>query len=376
MRNLAMTLALALVASPSLADDNRAVPRGGGSSGGDSSSAGARHHSGGSSSSGSSSSGGSSSGVSSSSSSDDQPLTLAQRRHPRAGTGTGGRYRNYGGGYYYPGGGYYSGYSPWYPWYYPADYAWGPYWGSYYYGYWPYGAYYSGGYSRAYRGSYRSPHSDTGAIRLLVDPEDAKVYVDGYYAGNVDDYDGLLQRLHLSRGRHEIMVKRDGYRTQRYRVYVMAGTSLKIEHDMAKGDGEDPLEDLTGGRGGDGPERRISSDRAGDARADRDDDDQDSGEGEADASPAPRRVRDDAGVEVPSVRGAKVGYLRLNVQPGDASVYVDGEFRGTAKQLGSLELGRGTHRIEIVRPGFRTEQRDVTVDPGQTRELEVELARP
>ena len=33
------------------------------------------------------------------------------------------------------------------------------------------------------------------AIRLLVTPRDASVYVDGYAAGVVDDYDGVFQRL-------------------------------------------------------------------------------------------------------------------------------------------------------------------------------------
>ena len=33
---------------------------------------------------------------------------------------------------------------------------------------------------------------------MLVDPAEARVYVDGYYAGTVDDFDGLFQRLNVS----------------------------------------------------------------------------------------------------------------------------------------------------------------------------------
>jgi hypothetical protein len=70
------------------------------------------------------------------------------------------------------------------------------------------------------------------------------------------------------------------------------------------------------------------------------------------------------------------GRLRLEVLPADASVYVDGQFRGTARQVGELELPPGRHRVEIVRPGFRTDDRDVDVEPGRTRDLRIELQRP
>src|SRR3954463_15414026 len=45
---------------------------------------------------------------------------------------------------------------------------------------------------------------DLTALRLIVKPNDAKVYVDGYYAGIVDDFDGVFQRLHVPAGQHEV----------------------------------------------------------------------------------------------------------------------------------------------------------------------------
>jgi PEGA domain len=348
MRYKAAALALAVAAAPAVAQDH-AVPRGGGSSGGGSSSSGASHNSGGSSSSGSSSGGSSYSGSSGGSSY--SSTGGAERRHPRAGTGTG----RYGSGSYNRGGSYYPGYYPWYPWYYPSSYAWGPYWGSYYYGYWPYGAYYSGGYAR----SYRSSNDDTGAIRVLVDPEDAKVYVDGYYAGKVDDFDGFTQRLYVSRGPHEILLKREGYRSQRYRVYVITGETLKIEYDMSKGQGEETLQDLTGGRG---DIDRYAADPGRTMREDREDDQ------DTDDLPPARPGRDDARIDL-----GTHGRLDLRVWPGDASVYVDGEFRGTGRQLPTLDMTPGSHRIEVVRPGFPTFQREVEIRAGRTEDLQVTL---
>jgi PEGA domain len=67
------------------------------------------------------------------------------------------------------------------------------------------------------------------------------------------------------------------------------------------------------------------------------------------------------------------GRLRLRVQPDDASVYVDGEFRGMARRLGTLRLSPGRHRIEVVRPGFNVVERDVDVSPDAPASLDVEL---
>ena len=41
-------------------------------------------------------------------------------------------------------------------------------------------------------------------MRFDVKPNDASVYVDGYYAGVVDDFDGAFQRLRTAPGGHEI----------------------------------------------------------------------------------------------------------------------------------------------------------------------------
>ena len=72
------------------------------------------------------------------------------------------------------------------------------------------------------------------------------MYVDGYFAGVADDFDGMFQRLHVAPGRHEISLKLAGYKTHRVRLYVGSGGTLELDHEMEKGTGE-TFEDLTGG---------------------------------------------------------------------------------------------------------------------------------
>jgi hypothetical protein len=71
------------------------------------------------------------------------------------------------------------------------------------YGFDPYGEY--GGYGGAYA------QAGTGALRLIVQPTSASVYVDGYYAGIVDDFDGMFQRLSLEPGPHRIEIASPGF---------------------------------------------------------------------------------------------------------------------------------------------------------------------
>jgi hypothetical protein len=70
------------------------------------------------------------------------------------------------------------------------------------------------------------------------------------------------------------------------------------------------------------------------------------------------------------------GRVRLEVRPDDTSVYVDDEFRGTAREARIMSLPPGRHVIEMVRPGFAIERREVTVVSGESQDVLVELQRP
>jgi hypothetical protein len=139
--------------------------------------------------------------------------------------------------YYGPTGlGYYA-YDPW-SWYgYGGWGGWGGYygsnWGGYYGNNWGgyYGGpgYYGGGYGAAYGG----PSGwSIGGVRLKVSPRDAEVYVDGYYAGIVDDFDGIWQQLRLDDGGHRIEVRKPGLAPLTFDVMVQPGRTITYRGDM------------------------------------------------------------------------------------------------------------------------------------------------
>ena len=70
-----------------------------------------------------------------------------------------------------------------------------------------------------------------GGIRIQGAPRNAEVYVDGGYAGIVDDYDGVFQRLDLEPGSHEIEIRTAG-RPMVYDVNVTPGQTVTIHANV------------------------------------------------------------------------------------------------------------------------------------------------
>lgn len=68
---------------------------------------------------------------------------------------------------------------------------------------------------------------------------------------------------------------------------------------------------------------------------------------------------------------ARLGTVTVNVQPPDATVYVDGRSRGTGKT--SLRLSSAPHRIEVKRQGYRPWTRTITPRPGYPQTLSARL---
>ena len=153
--------------------------------------------------------------------------TYSRPREGRPATGTaverrgdsgGGNRGN--GGTVVIGGGYYGGFYPW---------GWGGLGLGGYYGYYdPYG------WDDPYPQSVGYGYGNDGALKLKVTPRQAEVLVDGYFAGAVDDYDGLFQRLRLEAGPHRIEVRLDGYEPLSFEVRIQPDRTVTYRGDMRR----------------------------------------------------------------------------------------------------------------------------------------------
>ena len=223
-------------------------------------------------------------------------------------------------------GGFYGGWGGLYGW---GPYAWGPYG-------WPaFGPYY--GYARGVDPG-MAMIAGVGAIDLNVKPGEAEVWVDGKFVAEAKDLDGYPSYLWLQRGPHHLVIYRGGYQRFEEDVDVQVAMKKDLKVRLEKGDSEPPGQ-------------RPAQTRV---------------EGRPSTNAEPRSHE----------RRREGGEVRLHVRPEDATVYVDGEFRGTGRELRALHLPAGRHRIELARPGFRTLEKDVEVESGHSFDLELELERP
>jgi hypothetical protein len=146
---------------------------------------------------------------------------------------------------YYPGVIYDPYYSSFYnPYYYGGRYSsyWNPYGYGYGLGYFAYDPFLFGGYGGGYgdsgydpyQGGYGSGSRDrgVGSIRLKVKPSDAQVYVDGYYVGVIDSYDGAFQRLGIEEGPHKVQVRAEGYESVQFDVMVTPGETVTYKGEL------------------------------------------------------------------------------------------------------------------------------------------------
>ena len=162
-----------------------------------------------------------------------------------------------GGGVYYPGviyDPYYYGYGYYDPYYGSRRYTswWSPYGYGYGLGYFAYDPYMfgggypygpGGGYGPGYEsygaggggGSYGTTHTgEVGSIRLKVKPSNAQVYIDGYYVGVIDSFDGAFQKLGIETGTHKVEVRAEGYETAQFEVMVMPGETITYKGELKR----------------------------------------------------------------------------------------------------------------------------------------------
>jgi hypothetical protein len=72
----------------------------------------------------------------------------------------------------------------------------------------------------------------TGELRLDVSPKHAEVYVDGYFAGIVDDFDGIFQALRLEEGPYRIEIVAPGYEPIEFDVRIQPGRKITYRQDL------------------------------------------------------------------------------------------------------------------------------------------------
>jgi hypothetical protein len=189
-------------------------------------------------------------------------------------------------------------------------------------------------------------------IRLHVEPnaaEEAAVYVDGFYAGIVDDFNGVFQSLPLAPGAHRIALYLEGYRTVHRNVYLRPGSTFHLRETMLR---------LPAGETSERPDVAlpVPPPPAGSYRT----------------PVTPPRATPSATPARTTAAG--YGTLDLFVQPANAEVTIDGQrWLSTEEGHFAVQVPCGTHHVEARKEGHRTFAMDLEIREGEDRLLNVSL---
>jgi hypothetical protein len=219
----------------------------------------------------------------------------------------------------------------WYGWY-----GWWDWPGYGYAGYGPwYGAWYAS-YDRNYVESFEAQQPRGPAtVETGVSPAKAEIVLDGESVGFASDYNGRWDRLNVAPGPHTISFQAKGYRTLVIAFEARPGASYAFHDALVPGEGED--------------RRNLPE-----------------------VEPAaPQEARS------PILVPVTTGRLRIHAEPADSAVYLDGEYLGLGADLGrihgSLAVSTGTHRVEVVRPGYASAVRTIDVEVTEPASVEITL---
>lgn len=65
-----------------------------------------------------------------------------------------------------------------------------------------------------------------GSVRIDIPQKDATLYVDGFYVGVVEDFDGETEQLNLAPGPHHLEIRAPGYQTATFDVNIQSGKTI------------------------------------------------------------------------------------------------------------------------------------------------------
>jgi hypothetical protein len=190
-------------------------------------------------------------------------------------------------------------------------------------------------------------------VRVRVEPkaaEDAAVYVDGFYAGIVDDFNGVFQALPLTPGGHSVVLYLEGFRTVRHNIYLRPGSTFNLRVTMER---------LAAGATSEPPEVAppLPPPPPGSYRA---------------PVTSPRALPP-AGETSPAPASG-FGTLDLSVRPLDADVTIDGQpWVSSEEGHFVVQVPAGRHRVEVRKRGYRQFVAEIQIGDGETSPLNVSL---
>jgi hypothetical protein len=181
-------------------------------------------------------------------------------------------------------------------------------------------------------------------VILKVDPDDAQVLLNGKWIGEAYEFSTNNSALRLSSRSNELVIKKDGYVEEAVDLYEYNTRKIVIRLKLLKD------KDYTGP-----PKSRKPAKKVTPKEAERKPGYKAKTEPEKELPPEPQEE---------SMQEVKPIVVILEIQPEEASIYLNGKFWGIAPRDGKIEnlrLKPGKYTLEVAKPGFQDYKKEIEV---------------
>jgi hypothetical protein len=181
-------------------------------------------------------------------------------------------------------------------------------------------------------------------VILKVEPDDAQVLLNGKWIGEAYEFSTNNSALRLSSRNNELVIKKEGYVEEAIDLYEYNTRKIVIRLKLLKD------KDYTGP-----PKSRKPANKVTPEEAER------KPEYKAKTEPPKELPPEPADLTKESVKAIDV---ILEIQPEEASIYLNGKFWGIAPPGGKIEnlrLEPGKYSLEVAKPGYQDYKKEIEV---------------
>jgi hypothetical protein len=193
-------------------------------------------------------------------------------------------------------------------------------------------------------------------VRLLVQPDDADVLLNGKWIGEAYEFSTFETAIRLASRNNEIIVKKEGYVEEAVNLYEYSSKNITVRLRLSiDKDYTGPVQEKKPvkkpGAASKKPEYKAKTD----------------------AEPKPPQDLEEKGREI-AVEPVEVV---LEILPEESSIYLNGKFWGISpknEKIENLRLIPGKYTLEVVKPGYRSYKKELDIKD-QKVELSIHLEK-
>lgn len=199
-------------------------------------------------------------------------------------------------------------------------------------------------------GPYDQPYGYNSVnVVLHVEPDDAQVLINGRYIGEAYEFATTDSAIRLRSRDSELIIKKEGYIEEVVDLYDYSSRNIAVNLKLRQDKGFVREQPVT--------KEPVPSE------------------------PIPKTVKEQEVPEVPeepNIEKFRLIKIILDIEPPEASIYLNGKFWGISPVKGSIEnlkLKPGKYTLEIVKPGYQAYKKELDLSDQKEVKIEIKLQK-